>query len=48
MSQLVRENELRVSTRSSTDGKPIKRLSLAKVQSLIEADHWDDLLKLEK
>ncbi|MCJ8312769.1 MAG: nucleotidyltransferase [Saccharospirillaceae bacterium] len=41
------ENELRVTTRSSTDGKPIKRLSLAKVQSLIEADHWDALLKLE-
>ena len=40
------ENELRVTTKSSTDGQPIKRLSIAKVQALIETDHWEDIIKL--
>ncbi|MCJ8313614.1 MAG: hypothetical protein HRU38_15535 [Saccharospirillaceae bacterium] len=42
------EYELRVTTKSSTDGKAIKRLSIAKVEALLEKEHWDDLLKMNK
>ena len=40
-------NDLRVTTKSSTDGKPIKRLSKRKLVSLLEAEHWDLLCKYE-
>lgn len=40
-------NDLRVSTRSSTDGKPIKRLNKRKLVSLLEDEHWDLLCKYE-
>lgn len=37
-------NELRVVSRSSTDGKPIVRLSQTKLEALINQDHWDKLI----
>lgn len=36
------ENEIRVRGRSSTDGKPIERLSVAKVRELILSEHSDE------
>lgn len=33
-------NEMRVVTRSSTDGKPIERVSCSKLEKLIEQEHW--------
>jgi hypothetical protein len=41
-------NELKVTCRSSTDGKPIVRLSRSKVQSIIEQEHWDSLIQPQK
>lgn len=38
-------NEIRVRTRSSTDGKTIERLSISKVKQLINDEHWDLRLK---
>ena len=39
--------ELRVVTRSSTDGKPIDRLSVSKVRQLILDEHWAHYLQSE-
>lgn len=40
-------NELKVTSRSSTDGKPIVRMSRAKLERLIEQEHWELLTKME-
>ncbi len=39
------QNEIRVNSRSSTDGKTIKRLSLSKLKQLINNEHWEIHLK---
>lgn len=39
------DKEIRVRTRSSTDGKIIDRLSISKVKQLINTEHWDLRLK---
>lgn len=39
------DKEIRVRTRSSTDGKIIDRLSISKVRQLINTEHWDIRLK---
>lgn len=39
------ENEIRVHSRSSTDGKIINRLSLSKLKQLINEEHWEIHLK---
>lgn len=38
-------NEIRVRSRSSTDGKVIDRLSMGRVQQLINEEHWELRLK---
>jgi len=38
-------NEYKITNRSSTDGKPIKRLGLKQVHQLITEEHWDFHLK---
>jgi hypothetical protein len=38
-------NYLRIASRSSTDGKPIVRLSISKLEQLIELEHWELLVK---
>ena len=38
------ETELRVTSRSSTDGKPIVRLTKAKLERLIQEEHWQQLV----
>ena len=40
-------NELRVTSRSSTDGKPIVRMSKVKLEKIIEQEHWKSLIKIE-
>ncbi len=35
-------NEIRINGRSSTDGKPIDRISLSRLRALIERDHADE------
>jgi len=39
-------NELRVTSRSSTDGKPIVRMSRSKLERIIEQEHWESLIKM--
>nr|WP_010131863.1 nucleotidyltransferase [Microbulbifer agarilyticus] len=39
------EREIRVVGRSSTDGKPIRRLNAGKVRQLITDEHWEDYLR---
>ncbi len=39
-------NELKVTSRSSTDGKPIVRMSQSKLERVIEQEHWDSLIKM--
>lgn len=39
-------NELRVTSKSSTDGKPIVRISKSKLESIIEQEHWESLMKM--
>jgi hypothetical protein len=39
-------NELRVISRSSTDGKPIVRMSQSKLEKIIEQEHWESLIKM--
>jgi len=39
-------NELRVTSRSSTDGKPIVRVSRSKLERIIEQEHWNSLIKM--
>ena len=34
-------NELRVTSRSSTDGKPIVRVSKSKLEKIVEQEHWE-------
>lgn len=38
-------NELKVTGKSSTDGKPIVRLSRIKLEKIIEQEHWDSLIQ---
>jgi len=39
-------NELRMTSRSSTDGKPIVRMSKFKLERMIEQEHWKTLVKM--
>lgn len=39
------ESEIRVTSKSSTDGKPIVRLTKAKLERLIQKEHWRQLVK---
>ena len=39
-------NELRVTSRSSTDGKPIVRMSKAKLERLIQQEHWREIVQV--
>ncbi len=38
-------NELRVVSRSSTDGKPIIRMTKQKLERIVEQEHWEWLIK---
>jgi hypothetical protein len=40
--------ELRVTSKSSTDGKPIVRLSSEKLSRIIEQEHWESLIQMQK
>lgn len=42
------EREIRVRGRSSTDGKPIQRLSVGKLRQLIMDEHWEAHLRAGK
>ncbi|AOS95679.1 hypothetical protein AUP74_00207 [Microbulbifer aggregans] len=39
------EREIRITGRSSTDGKPIRRLNSAKVRKLVMEEHWQAYLR---
>ena len=39
--------ELKVTSRSSTDGRPIVRMTKAKLDKMIETEHWELLKKVD-